>query len=42
MKNYIRKNIEPLLIGFSIAYTFIRFMDLIGDVIVKIALIHAK
>jgi len=42
MKNYIEKNLEPILIGFTIAYIFCKIIDFMDDVIVKIALIYAK
>jgi hypothetical protein len=39
MRKYISKNLEPIFIGISIGITFYRLLDLIADVIVKIALI---
>jgi len=42
MKNYIKKNLEPLLIGFIVAIMTIYFFNLIDDIIIKIALINAK
>lgn len=40
MKNYVQKNLEPLLIGFVIAILFIYFTNTITDIIIKINLIN--
>lgn len=42
MKNYILKNLEPILIGFVIAIMTIYFFNLISDIILKITLIQNK
>jgi len=39
MKNYIKENLEPLLIGFVIAIMMIYLFNTISDTIIKIALI---
>jgi hypothetical protein len=40
--NYIKKNLLPILIGFSIALLFINLSQLICDVIIKIEIIKNK
>lgn len=40
MKNYVQKNLEPLLIGFVIAILLIYFTNTISDIIIKINLIN--
>lgn len=42
MKNYILKNIKPLLIGFVAGIFLIHFLILVSDTIVKIAIIQNK
>lgn len=40
MREYIKKNLEPLLIGFISAMLVIYFFNSINDIIIKIALIN--
>jgi hypothetical protein len=39
MKEYIKKNLEPILIGFVIAIMSIYLFNLMSDTIIKIMLI---
>ena len=39
MKQYIKKNLEAILLGFTIAILTIFIFNLISDIIIKIALI---
>lgn len=38
-KTYIKNNFEPILFGFALAFLIIKVLNLISDVIIKIALI---
>lgn len=42
MKEYIKNNSTPLLIGFIIGLLFITGINLIENIIIKIALIYSK
>lgn len=42
MKQYIKNNFTPLLIGLSVGLIYGITMDVIENIIVKIALIYAK
>ena len=42
MKNYIIKNLEPILLGFTIAIMTIYFFNLISDIVIKIAILNNK
>lgn len=42
MKQYIKSNLTPLLIGLSVGLLYGITMNLIENIIVKIALIYAK
>ena len=42
MKHYIKNNLSPILIGFSIGLAYSITMNLVENIIVKIALIYAK
>ena len=42
MKKYIRENFEKLAVGFAIAIFYIATLNVVSDVIVKIALILDK
>jgi len=42
MKSYIKNNLTPLLIGFSVGLVYVMTVNLIENVIVKIALIYSK
>lgn len=39
MKKYLKENLKPILIGFTIAIMTIYFFNSISDIIIKIALI---
>jgi hypothetical protein len=41
MKQYIKENLAPILLGVSIGLTVASIVGLIEDIIVKIALINA-
>lgn len=40
MKQYIIDNIKPLLVGFAVAMVYNELLNVISDIIIKIALIH--
>ena len=42
MKNYIIKNLEPILLWFAIAIMTIYFFNLISDIVIKIAILNNK
>ena len=42
MKEYIKKNQTPLLIGLSVGLTYGITLVLIEDIIIRIAMIYAK
>jgi hypothetical protein len=39
MKEYLKKNLEPILIGYVVAVMILYVLDTIGDTIIKLALI---
>jgi hypothetical protein len=42
MKTYIIENLTPILIGFAVGILSCYFIDIIHDIIIKIALINNK
>ncbi len=42
MKNYIKKNIVALLVGFAIGMLTIVTLTTIDDIIIKIAILNSK
>lgn len=42
MKEYIKNNLEAILIGFAVAIVFIYVTNTISDVVIKIAILTNK
>ena len=42
MLNYIKKNLEPILIGFTIGSFSLYLLHIISDIIIKIAILNNK
>jgi len=42
MKEYIKNNLESILIGFAVAIVFIYVTNTISDVVIKIAILTNK
>lgn len=42
MKTYLKKNLEPILVGFTLAIMTIYLFNTISDIIIKITLIINK
>lgn len=42
MKQYIKNNLQPILIGFCIGISFCAILDTVYDIIIKIAIIQYK
>jgi hypothetical protein len=42
MRNYLKNNLEPILIGFALAIVFIYVTNTISDVVIKIAILTNK
>lgn len=42
MRKYFKANLEPILVGFTIAILLIYFTNTVSDIIMKIAILNEK